>query len=122
METIVFAKELLLDIALFHVAATYPGMPIFAEVVEKGWFRKATRWKDLDMDRGTVLDYPNLSAERLLYWQKRAFRELALRPAPMMTYLKMLLSDWSPLRTALSVGLEHLSWASTDSGIPIWRE
>ena len=121
-ETIEFAKELSLDIALFHVAAPYPGTPFFYEVVEKGWFRKGTRWEDVDMDRGTVLDYPNLSAERLLYWQKRAFREWALRPAPMMTYLKMLLSDWSTMRTALSVGLEHLSWASTDSGAPIGRE
>ena len=121
-ETIEFAKELPLDIALFHVAAPCPGTPFFYEVVEKGWFRKGTRWEDVDMDRGTVLDYPNLSAERLLYWQKRAFREWALRPAPMMTYLKMLLSDWSTMRTALSVGLEHLSWASTDSGAPIERE
>jgi radical SAM superfamily enzyme YgiQ (UPF0313 family) len=121
-ETIEFAKKLPLDIALFHVAAPYPGTPFFYEVVEKGWFRKGTRWEDVDMDRGTVLDYPNLSAERLQYWQKRAFREWALRPAPMMTYLKMLISDWSTMRTALSVGLQHLSWASTDSGAPIGRE
>jgi len=83
---------------------------------------KGTRWEDVDMDRGTVLDYPNLSVERLLYWQKRAFREWVLRPAPMMTYLKMLLSDWSTMRTALSVGLQYLSWASTDSGAPIGKE
>ena len=56
------------------------------------------------MDKGTVLDYPDLPAERLLYWQKRAFREWAFRPGPMFTYLKMLLSDWSTVRSALSVG------------------
>jgi hypothetical protein len=71
------------------------------------------------MDKGTVLDYPNLRAEELLYWQKRAFREWAFRPGPMMTYLKMLLSDWSTVKSALSVGLQHLSWASTDTGVPI---
>ena len=71
------------------------------------------------MDKGTVLDYPGLSAERLLYWQKRAFREWAFRPRPMLTYLKMLLYDWSTMKSALSVGLQHLSWASTDSGAPI---
>jgi radical SAM superfamily enzyme YgiQ (UPF0313 family) len=115
-ETIQFAKNLPLDIALFHVAAPYPGTPFFFEVVENNWFRKGTRWEQVDMDKGTVLDYPDLSAERLLYWQKRAFREWAFRPGPMFTYLKMLLSDWSTFKTALSVGIQHLSWASTDSG------
>ncbi len=118
-QTIDFAKRLPLDIALFHVAAPYPGTPFFFEVVENGWFRPGTRWEQVDMDKGTVLDYPDLPAERLLYWQKRAFREWAFRPGPMLTYMKMLLSDWSTVKSALSVGLQHLSWASTDSGAPV---
>jgi radical SAM superfamily enzyme YgiQ (UPF0313 family) len=117
-QTIDFAKKLPVDIALFHVAAPYPGTPFFFEVVKNGWFRPGTRWEQVDMDRGTVLDYPNLSAERLLYWQKRAFREWAFRPGPMLTYLKMLLSDWSTVKTALSVGLQHLNWSTMDSGVP----
>ncbi len=117
-ETIDFAKQLPLDIALFHVAAPYPGTPFFFEVVENGWFRPGTRWEQVDMDKGTVLDYPGLPAERLLYWQKRAFREWAFRPAPIITYLKMLISDPSTLRSALSVGFQHLNWVSTDSGAP----
>jgi hypothetical protein len=71
------------------------------------------------MDKGTVLDYPGLPAERLLYWQKRAFREWAFRPGPIRTYLKMLLTDRSTMRSALNVGLQHLSWASTDSGLSV---
>jgi anaerobic magnesium-protoporphyrin IX monomethyl ester cyclase len=118
-QTIDFAKKLPLDIALFHVAAPYPGTPFFFEVVEEGWFRPGTRWEQVDMDKGTVLDYPNLSAERLLYWQKRAFREWAFRPGPMLTYLKMLFSDWNTVKSALSVGLQHVSWASTDTGAPV---
>ena len=117
-ETIDFAKQLPLDIALFHVAAPYPGTPFFFEVVENGWFRPGTRWEQVDMDKGTVLDYPGLPAERLLYWQKRAFREWAFRPAPIITYLKMLISDPSTLRSALSVGFQHLNWVSTDTGAP----
>jgi anaerobic magnesium-protoporphyrin IX monomethyl ester cyclase len=112
--TIDFAKRLPLDIALFHVAAPHPGTPFFFEVVRNGWFRQGTRWEQVDMDRDTVLDYPGLSAERLLYWQKRAFREWAFRPGPAMTYLKMLLSDRSTFKTALSVGLQHLSWQAGD--------
>ncbi len=115
--TIDFAKRLPLDIALFHVAAPYPGTPFFFEVVENNWFRPGTRWEQVDMDKGTVLDYPELSAEELLYWQKRAFREWAFRPGPILTYMKMLLTDFSTLRSAIDVGLQHLSWASTDSGL-----
>ena len=111
-QTIDFSKRLPLDIALFHVAAPYPGTPFFFEVVENNWFRPGTRWEQVDMDKGTVLDYPNLPAERLLYWQKRAWREWAMRPGPIMTYIKMLFSDLSTVRSALSVGVQHLSWQS----------
>ena len=118
-QTIDFAKKLPLDIALFHVAAPYPGTPFFFEVVENKWFRPGTRWEQVDMDKGTVLDYPDMPAERLLYWQKRAFREWAFRPGPAFTYLKMLLYDWSTMKTALNVGIQHIFWASSDSGAPV---
>ncbi|MEA3377747.1 MAG: B12-binding domain-containing radical SAM protein, partial [Chloroflexota bacterium] len=81
--TIDLAKELPLDLALFHIAAPHPGTPFFFEVVENGWFRPGTRWEEVDMDRSTVLDYPNLSAEELEAWARRAFREWALRPGPL---------------------------------------
>jgi anaerobic magnesium-protoporphyrin IX monomethyl ester cyclase len=109
-QTIDFAKRLPLDIALFHVAAPYPGTPFFFEVVREGWFRPGTRWEQVDMDKGTVLDYPGLPAERLLYWQKRAFREWAFRPGPVWTYAKMLLSEPATFQSALDVGLQHLRW------------
>ena len=118
-ETIDFAKNLPLDIALFHVAAPYPGTPFFFDVVRNGWFRPGTRWEHVDMDQGTVLDYPDLSAEKLLYWQKRAFREWAFRPGPAFTYLKMLMYDWSTMKTALNVGWQHFFWANSDSGSPM---
>jgi radical SAM superfamily enzyme YgiQ (UPF0313 family) len=109
-ETIEYSKSLPIDLAVFHVAAPYPGTPFFFEVVKNGWFRKGTRWEEVDMDKSTVLEYDNLSAEDLLYWQRRAFREWAVRPGPMFTYLKMLLSDTRTLARALRVGFEHLTW------------
>lgn len=112
-QTIAFAKELKLDIALFHIAAPYPGTPFFFEVVQNGWFREGTRWEEVDMDKGTVLQYDNLSAEDLMYWQKRAFREWAFRPGPVATYFKMLLSDTHTFKQALRVGMEHLGWAAS---------
>ena len=109
-QTIAFSKSLPLDIALFHIAAPYPGTPFFFEVMKNGWFRKGARWEEVDMDQSTVLDYPQLKAEQLEYWQKRAFREWALRPGPIMTYLKMVFSDTRTMRSAIDVGLQHVGW------------
>ena len=114
-QTIDFAKALPLELALFHIAAPYPGTPFFFDVIDNGWFKPGTRWEEVDMDKGTVLQYDNLSAEQLMYWQKRAFREWAMRPGPALTYLKMLVSDTRTFKRAVRVGFEHLRWA-TSSG------
>ena len=108
-ETMDFSKKLPLDIALFHVAAPYPGTPFFFEVVENGWFREGTEWEEVDMDQATVLDYDNLKAEDLLYWQKRAFREWAFRPGPIMTFLKGM-NTWAGFKSAMDIGLQTLGW------------
>jgi radical SAM superfamily enzyme YgiQ (UPF0313 family) len=110
-ETIDFSKKLPLTLALFHIAAPYPGTPFFFDVVRNKWFRKGTRWEQVDMDKETVLDYPNLSAEQLEYWQKRAFREWVLRPGPLLTFAKMVVLSPSTIRSAVSAAVQHLKWA-----------
>ncbi len=111
-ETIAYAKELPVDIALFHIAAPYPGTPFFYEVVENNWFRPGTKWEEVDMDQSTVLDYGNLTAERLEYWQKRATREWSLRPGPMVTFLKGL-NTWEGAKSAVNVGWQMLQFSKT---------
>jgi radical SAM superfamily enzyme YgiQ (UPF0313 family) len=108
-DTIAFAKKLPLDIALFHIAAPHPGTPFFFEVIENNWFRPGTRWEEVDMDRSTVLDYPDLSAEQLEYWQRRAFREWAMRPGPIWTYLKSM-NSLDTARSFIEIGWHTLSW------------
>ncbi len=108
-ETIAYSKSLPLDIALFHIAAPYPGTPFFYEVVENNWFRPGTNWEEVDMDKSTVLDYGNLSAERLEYWQKRATREWSFRPGPMITFAKGL-NTWEGFKSAASVGVQTLKF------------
>lgn len=110
-ETIAYSKSLPLDIALFHIAAPYPGTPFFYEVVENGWFRPGTQWEEVDMDQSTVLDYheSGLTAEQLEYWQKRATREWSLRPGPMLTFLKGL-NTWEGFKSAVSVGVQTLKF------------
>ena len=108
-ETIDLAKRLPLDLALFHIAAPYPGTPFFFEVVENGWFRPGTTWEEVDMDESAVLDYPGLPAERIEYWARRAFREWALRPGPVWTFVKSM-NSWQALKSALNVGWQALGW------------
>ena len=108
-ETITLSKKLPLDIALFHIAAPYPGTPFFFEVVENNWFRSGTQWEEVDMDRSTVLDYPGLPAEQLEYWQRRAFREWAMRPGPILTYLKSA-NSVGALKSFFDIGWQTLSW------------
>lgn len=108
-ELISLSKKLPLDICLFHVAAPYPGTPFFFEVVENGWFRPGTNWEEVDMDQATVLDYPILKAEDLLYWQKRAFREWSFRPGPIWTIIKSM-NSWAGFKSALDIGMQTLGW------------
>lgn len=111
-ETIAYSKQLPLDIALFHIAAPYPGTPFFYDVVENNWFRPGTKWEEVDMDQSTVLDYGNITAEQLEYWQKRATREWSLRPGPMMTFLKGL-NTWEGAKSAVNVGWQMLQFSRT---------
>jgi radical SAM superfamily enzyme YgiQ (UPF0313 family) len=108
-ETMALSKKLPLDIALFHVAAPYPGTPFFFEVVENNWFRPDTNWEEVDMDQATVLDYENLKAEDLVYWQKRAFREWAFRPGPIWTMLRSM-NTWAGFKSGVDIGLQTLGW------------
>jgi radical SAM superfamily enzyme YgiQ (UPF0313 family) len=110
-ETIEYSKQLPLDIALFHIAAPYPGTPFFYEVAENGWFRPGTKWEEVDMDQSTVLDYPGLPAERLEYWQKRATKEWSLRPGPIWTFVKGL-NSWEGFKSAMSVGWQTLRFVT----------
>jgi radical SAM superfamily enzyme YgiQ (UPF0313 family) len=108
-ETIAYAKELPLDIALFHIAAPYPGTPFFYEVVQNNWFRPGTKWEEVDMDQSTVLDYENITAERLEYWQKRATREWSMRPGPILTFAKGL-NSWEGFQSAVNVGWQMMQF------------
>lgn len=109
-ETIDFSKTLPLDLAIFHIAAPYPGTPFFFMVMENNWFKPGTRWEQVDMDQSTVLQYSNLSAEDLEKEARRAMREWMFRPGPIITYLKSL-RNIGALQSAINVGMQQVKWA-----------
>ena len=82
-QSIRLAKELDADTTAFLVASPYPGTDFYNIAKEKGYFREGYDWKDFTLvskDNVPVLNLPGLDAERVLYWQKRAYREYYLRP------------------------------------------
>ncbi len=62
------------------------------------------------MDRSTVLDYPNLTAEQIEYHARRAAREWMMRPGPIWGYIKGI-NSFSAVTSAVKIGWEQLRWA-----------
>lgn len=109
-ETITFSKQLPLDLAIFHIAAPYPGTPFFFQVMENNWFKPGTKWEQVDMDKSTVLQYANLSAEDLQKEAQRATREWMFRPGPILTFARSM-TNVASIKSLLNIGFQQARWA-----------
>jgi anaerobic magnesium-protoporphyrin IX monomethyl ester cyclase len=100
--TIAISKELPLDLAFFQLDSSYYDSPFFFDRIENGWLQ-ATHHRE-SVSLGQVIESGNgrLKVEQLEYWQKRAFREWALRPGPIWTMLKDL-SSWAHYRNVIDL-------------------
>jgi len=93
-ETIALAKKLNTDTMAFFVASPYPGTEFYDVAKEKGYFRQDFQWKDFTLVSNNLppLNLPSLPAEKILEWQKRAYREYYLRPAYIMQKIRSIRS------------------------------
>lgn len=93
-ETIEFAKSLPLDNATFFITSPYPGTDLYEVAKEQGFITKDTKWGEYAPLTNTppIPVQKNIPKERLVYWQKRAFREFHLRPKYIIRKLKQLKS------------------------------
>lgn len=78
-ETIDFAKEIDADFPKFHILAPYPNSEVYKELMDKNLI------DDFDYEKygihtKPVHHLPNLSAEDIVRWQKKAYRSFYLRP------------------------------------------
>ena len=66
----------------FFVASPYPGTEFYRKAKERGYFRKDFTWKDFTLVSNNLppLNLPGLPAEKILYWQKKAYRDYYLNP------------------------------------------
>ncbi len=81
-QTIDFAKSLDLDNATFFITIPYPGTDLYEIALKKGYINSNTRYRDFAPMTNSVpiLVQDNLTAEELLMYRKKAFREFYLRP------------------------------------------
>ncbi|MFZ5559775.1 MAG: B12-binding domain-containing radical SAM protein [Patescibacteria group bacterium] len=81
-KSINLAKKLNTDTIAFFVASPYPGTEFYYEAKKLGYFRPDFEWKDFTLVSNNLppLNLPGLPAEKILYWQKRAYREYYIRP------------------------------------------
>ncbi len=82
-ETIKLAKTLGLHSATFFVTIPYPGTDLYTLALEQGYITQRPKWEDFTyFGKGIPpVVQSNVTAEELVNWQKRAFREFYLRPA-----------------------------------------
>lgn len=93
-KTIKFAKSLPLDNATFFITAPVPGTDLYEIAKSIGSITPETKWEEFAPLTNTppLLVQNNVSKERLVYWQKRAFREFYLRPKYLIFKIKQLKS------------------------------
>ncbi len=81
-QSIDLAKKLNTDTMAFFVASPYPGTEFYRIAKEEGYFRPDVTWKDFTLVSNNMppLNLPGLPAEKIIEWQKRAYREYYMRP------------------------------------------
>jgi radical SAM superfamily enzyme YgiQ (UPF0313 family) len=100
--TIAISKELPLDLAFFQLDTSYYDSPFFFDRIENGWLQSNNHREAVSLSQSIESGNGRLKAEELEYWQKRAFREWALRPGPIWTMLKDL-SPWAHYRSVIAL-------------------
>lgn len=80
-QSISLAKKLNTDTMAFFIASPYPGTEFYQIAKEKGYLRPGLEWKDFTLVSNNVppLNLPGLPAQKILAWQKKAYREYYLR-------------------------------------------
>lgn len=81
-QSIELAKRLNTDTMAFFIASPYPGTEFYKTAKQGNLFRKDVEWKDFTLVSNNMppLNLPGLPAERILRWQKQAYKEYYMRP------------------------------------------
>jgi anaerobic magnesium-protoporphyrin IX monomethyl ester cyclase len=88
-QTLALALSLPLDIAQFYAAAPFPGTALYEEAVREGWLNlPGPSTRECAQNRA-VMELPDLPAERVDAFRRKAYRRFYLRPRAMIRVLSM---------------------------------
>jgi len=108
-QTIDFAKELDPDIAKFHITVPYPGTELYQKWEREGII-KSSDWDRYGIHASDIVDFPNISPQRLKELHKIAYKEFYMRLGYILRYLKRISSTTRFINT-IKGGLTILKYA-----------
>lgn len=85
-DTINFAKELDPDFAKFLILKPFPGSEVYNQLFEQNLI-DSFDFQRYGVYTGPVHHLEQMTADEILYWQKRAFRSFYLRPGKILQHL-----------------------------------
>lgn len=88
-QTIAFAKKLRPYVVKFSTLVPYPGTKIYNDLKKAGRI-KTENWADYGTYDIPVFEHENLTAQQIIYWQKRAYREFYLSVGAVPSILRQI--------------------------------
>ncbi len=106
-ETVAFAKSLPLDNATFFITSPFPGTELYEIAKASHAINEKTKWEEFAplTNAPPILVQDKVSKDRLIYWQKRAFKEFYLRPKYILFKLKQLNSFGAVKNVLVGLGI-----------------
>ncbi|MFH1611662.1 MAG: radical SAM protein [bacterium] len=80
-QSIALAKKLNTDTMAFFIASPYHGTEFYEIAKDNGYLRPDLEWKDFTLVSNNMppINLPGLPAEKIMEWQKKAYRQYYLR-------------------------------------------
>lgn len=102
-ETIKFTKELDPDFAKFQILIPISGTEVSTQLAKDNLIL-SDNYDDYGFFTKPVHRLPGLEPEKMLYWQRRAFKEFYLRPRKIVSYIRSIKS-WQRFKMLISNGM-----------------
>jgi len=106
-QTINFTIELDLDFAQYYCAVPFPGSKLYTQALEQNWIN-TTKWTKFEQNF-SVLDLPNINADKIMELRRWAFKKFYLRKKIILKTLKRIKS-FNQLKTFIRMIKDFLTW------------
>ncbi|MEW6097052.1 MAG: radical SAM protein [bacterium] len=106
-QTIDFTIELDLDFAQYYCAVPFPGAKLYTQALEQNWIN-TTDWTKFEQNF-SVLDLPNIKANRIMELRREAFKKFYLRKKLLLKTLRRIKS-LNQLITFIRMIKDFLTW------------